>query len=100
MESQYKKGLKRRPDSIVFINGLPIIVGKLKSSQKVKVLSMHTKTMKGRKRTYPNFTFALGFSPRDDDYTAKVGSPTSGLERFFHWEGIENSETRSTKESS
>ncbi len=89
VEFQYSQGLKRRPDFVAFVNGLPLAVGEIKSLAEGQNFEDAYKDHQDKKKDVPQlyvYSQALVIS---DGYITKVGSPTSGLERFFFWEGIE-----------
>jgi len=89
VEFQYSKGL-RRPDFIVFINGLPLVIGELKSVWEGQNFRDAFKDHEEKKKDIPQLYTYAQVLVIADGYTTKVGSPTSGIERFFYWEGIES----------
>ena len=90
VEFQYQKGLKRRPDFVVFINGLPLVVGEIKSLAEGQSFKDAYKDHEEKKKDIPQLYVYAQVLVISDGYITKVGAPTSGLERFFHWEGIES----------
>ena len=90
VEFHYQKGLKRRPDFVVFINGLPLVVGELKSLAEGQSFKDAYKDHEEKKKDIPQLYVYSQVLVISDGYITKVGSPMSGLERFFHWEGIES----------
>jgi type I restriction enzyme R subunit len=88
VEYYRQNGLHRRPDLVVFINGIPIAVFELKgfnSNQTAKdAYNDHQVKMKDIPQLYL-YSQVIVVS---DGYETKYGSPQSGWERFFYWEGI------------
>lgn len=87
---QYQRDLRRRPDFVVFINGLPLAVGEIKSLTEGQNFKDAYKDHEEKKKDIPQLYAYAQVLVISDGYITKVGSPTSGLERFFHWEGIES----------
>lgn len=88
VEYQYESGSHRRPDIVVFINGLPIAVFELKSFNANETArdaySDHVVKMEDIPQLY---TYAQVLVASDGAET-KYGSITSSWDRFFVWEGI------------
>jgi type I restriction enzyme R subunit len=88
VEYYYQNRIHRRPDIVVFINGIPIAVFELKgfnSNQTAKdAYNDHQVKMKDILQLYLYSQFIVA----SDGYETKYGSPQSGWERFFNWEGI------------
>jgi type I restriction enzyme R subunit len=88
VEYYYQNGIHRRPDLVVFINGIPIAVFELKgfnSNQTAKdAYNDHQVKMKDIPQLYLYSQVIVA----SDGYETKYGSPQSGWERFFNWEGI------------
>jgi type I site-specific deoxyribonuclease, HsdR family len=88
VEYYYQIGIRRRPDIVVFINGIPIAIFELKgfnSNQTAKdAYNDHQVKMKDIPQLYLYSQVIVA----SDGYETKYGSPQSGWERFFYWEGI------------
>jgi type I restriction enzyme R subunit len=88
VEYYYQNRIHRRPDLVVFINGIPIAIFELKgfnSNQTAKdAYNDHQVKMKDIPQLYLYSQFIVA----SDGYETKYGSPQSGWERFFNWEGI------------
>jgi type I restriction enzyme R subunit len=88
VEYYHQNGVHRRPDLVVFINGIPIAVFELKgfnSNQTAKdAYNDHQVKMKDIPQLYLYSQVIVA----SDGYETKYGSPQSGWERFFYWEGI------------
>jgi len=86
----------RRPDVVVFINGLPIAVFELKNLANEKVT---VKDAFNQIQTYKNdipslFTYNE-LSIISDGHDARVGTLTSEMDRFMRWRTIEGEEVAS-----
>jgi type I restriction enzyme R subunit len=88
VEYYHQNGVHRRPDLVVFINGIPIAIFELKgfnSNQTAKdAYNDHQVKMKDIPQLYLYSQVIVA----SDGYETKYGSPQSGWERFFYWEGI------------
>ncbi len=88
VEYYHQNRMHRRPDLVVFINGIPIAVFELKgfnSNQTAKdAYNDHQVKMKDIPQLYLYSQVIVA----SDGYETKYGSPQSGWERFFYWEGI------------
>ena len=88
VEYYHQNGVHRRPDLVVFINGIPIAIFELKgfnSNQTAKdAYNDHQVKMKDIPQLYLYSQVVVA----SDGYETKYGSPQSGWERFFYWEGI------------
>ncbi|MDO4536312.1 MAG: type I restriction endonuclease subunit R [Clostridium perfringens] len=81
---------QRRPDIIVFINGIPLVVIELKSASDENVgieeAYNQIQTYKGDMPTLFNYN---AFCMLSDGINAKAGTITSNLERFMNWRSID-----------
>ncbi|MFZ8787135.1 type I restriction endonuclease subunit R [Thermocrinis sp.] len=88
VEYYHQNRIHRRPDLVVFINGIPIAIFELKgfnSNQTAKdAYNDHQVKMKDIPQLYLYSQVIVA----SDGYETKYGSPQSGWERFFYWEGI------------
>jgi type I restriction enzyme R subunit len=88
VEYYHQNRIHRRPDLVVFINGIPIAIFELKgfnSNQTAKdAYNDHQVKMKDIPQLYLYSQVIVA----SDGYETKYGSPQSGWERFFNWEGI------------
>ncbi|WP_139692745.1 type I restriction endonuclease subunit R [Sporolactobacillus terrae] len=80
-------GLKnRRPDLILFINGLPLVVIELKSASDDNVGIEHAyNQIQTYKRDIPSLFHYNAFCILSDGINAKAGTITSNFERFMNW---------------
>ncbi len=88
VEYQYEKEKYRKPDLVVFINGLPIAVFELKSFNANETARDAFLDHKIKIKDIPQLYIYSQIIVASDGYETKYGSPTSDWERFFVWEGI------------
>ena len=88
VEYQYEKEQYRRPDLVVFINGLPIAIFELKSFNADETARDAFLDHKTKIKDIPQLYVYSQIIVASDGYETKYGSPTSDWERFFVWEGI------------
>lgn len=76
----------RRPDLVVFINGIPLVVMELKSAidENVGIESAYNQ-IQTYKKDVPSLFNYNAFSILTDGVNAKVGTITSNLEWFMNW---------------
>jgi type I restriction enzyme R subunit len=83
---------KRRPDLVVFINGLPIAVIELKSPEdKNATLVSAWNQLQTYKAQIPALFFTNELLVISDGTEAKVGSVTAGMEWFGPWRTVDGS---------
>ncbi|RAK17367.1 type I restriction enzyme R subunit [Anoxybacillus vitaminiphilus] len=77
---------ERRPDLVIFINGIPLVVVELKSAsdEKVGIENAYTQ-IQTYKRDIPSFFYYNAFCILSDGINAKAGTITSDYERFMNW---------------
>ena len=88
VEYQYEKEQYRKPDLVVFINGLPVAVFELKSFNANETARDAFLDHKVKINDIPQLYIYSQIVVASDGYETKYGSPTSDWERFFVWEGI------------
>ena len=77
---------KRRPDLIIFINGLPLVVVELKSASDENVgIENAYHQIQTYKKDIENLFYYNAFCIISDGINAKAGTITSDLERFMNW---------------
>lgn len=82
--------VEKRPDVIVFINGLPLVVIELKSSSNEEVsISEGYNQLQTYKGTIPSLFVYNAFMVTSDGINARAGSLTSGEDRFMMWRTID-----------
>ncbi len=80
----------RRPDIIIFINGLPLVVFELKSPDAENAtISDAYNQIQTYKRDIPTLFYYNAFSIITDGYNSKVGTLTANEERFMNWRTID-----------
>ena len=88
VEYQFEKGLHRRPDIVVFINGIPLAVFELKSFNANETAKDAFNDHKTKMKDIPQLYVYSQVLVASDGLETKYGSPTSDWERFFVWEGV------------
>lgn len=78
-ETQY-----RRPDLILFVNGLPLVFIELKNSD-VKLKTAYDDNLKNYLRDIPQLFFFNQFCVLSNGIETRVGSFTADYEHFFEW---------------
>ena len=74
----------RRPDLILFVNGLPLVFIELKNSD-VKVKTAYEKNLKTYIKEIPQLFFFNQFCVLSNGSETRLGSFTAGYEHFFEW---------------
>jgi len=98
VEYQYEKEQYRKPDIVVFINGLPVAVFELKSFNANETARDAFLDHKTKIKDIPQLYVYSQIIIASDGYETKYGSPTSDWERFFVWEGILSDDDLKVKE--
>ncbi len=88
VEYQYQKDLYRRPDLVVFINGMPLAVFELKSFNAYETAKDAFYDHKVKMQDIPQLYVYTQILVASDGLETKYGSTNSDWERFFEWEGI------------
>lgn len=81
---QAPKASFRRPDVILYVNGLPLVFVELKNSN-VKLRSAYDDNLKSYKHDIPQLFHCNAFCLLSNAIESKVGSFTAGWEHFFNW---------------
>ncbi|MBL3645520.1 type I restriction endonuclease subunit R [Bacillus sp. RHFB] len=80
----------KRPDVILFVNGLPLVVFELKSSTDEKVgISQAYNQLQTYKKAIPSLFHYNAFMVTSDGINARAGTLTSNEERFMMWRTID-----------
>jgi type I restriction enzyme R subunit len=79
-------GINKRPDVILFVNGLPLVVCELKNAadENATIKSAY-KQIQTYKETIPSLFTYNAFCIISDGLEAKAGTLSSGLTRFMTW---------------
>lgn len=87
---------ERRPDLIIFVNGIPLVVIELKSATDENVgIEEAYNQIQTYKNDIPNLFNYNAFCILSDGINAKVGTITSNEERFMNWRSIDGREVES-----
>lgn len=87
-----ENGNNRRPDVIVFINGLPLVVIELKSPSKDEVGAENAyHQIRNYIHDIPSIFIYNAFCVISDLSVTKAGTLTSGLDRFMEWKSKDGS---------
>lgn len=80
----------KRPDIIVFINGIPLVVIELKTAtnEDVKLIDAYNQLQKYKNISIPTLFKYNEFLVISDGVTAKAGTITSNYQRFSDWKKI------------
>lgn len=81
--------IRRRPDLIVFINGLPVIFIELKNSN-IALRNAYDDNLLNYRKDIPLLFHYNSVCILSNGLETKVGSFNSGYEHFFHWLRPEN----------
>lgn len=81
---QAPKAAYRRPDVILYVNGLPLVFVELKNSN-VKLRSAYDDNLNSYKHDIPQLFNCNAFCLLSNAIETKVGSFTAGWEHFFNW---------------
>lgn len=87
-----ENGKERRPDIVVFLNGIPVVVIELKN-----IADEHVGMIDGfyqfqtYKKDIPSLFYYNAFMITSDGINAKVGTITSDLDRFMFWRTVDGS---------
>ena len=81
---QAPKAAYRRPDVILYVNGLPLVFIELKNSN-VKLRSAYDDNLSNYKHDIPQLFNCNAFCILSNAIETKVGSFTAGWEHYFNW---------------
>ncbi|WP_372612589.1 type I restriction endonuclease subunit R [Halomonas sp.] len=81
----------RRPDLVVFLNGLPLVVVELKdtANEQADLWTAYRQLQDYKAQIPPLFTYNALLAISDGDRT-RVGSLTAGSDRFSPWRALDN----------
>lgn len=98
VEYMYERESYRRPDLVVFINGIPIAVFEFKNFNADETAKDAFKDHKVKMKDIPQLYVYSQILGASDGLETKYGSPTSDWDRFFMWEGMESDDDVKVKE--
>lgn len=85
-----ESGVNKRPDIILFVNGLPLVVIELKNAVNEKTtVGAAFRQIETYKAMIPSLFTFNSFSVISDGLEAKAGSISAGLSRFMAWKSID-----------
>ncbi|WP_302951730.1 type I restriction endonuclease subunit R [Holdemania filiformis] len=83
---------KKRPDIILFLNGLPIVLIELKSpSNEETDVSEAYRQLRNYMKEIPSMFVYNAICVMSDQLTSKAGTITSGEDRFMEWKTVDGS---------
>mgnify|MGYP001860841890 FL=1 len=87
-----ENGNNRRPDAIVFVNGLPLVIIELKSPSKDEVGAENAyNQIRNYMQDIPSLFIYNAFCVISDLSVTKAGTITSGIDRFMEWKSKDGS---------
>ncbi|MDD3592796.1 MAG: type I restriction endonuclease subunit R [Sulfurovum sp.] len=91
-----ENGVNKRPDLILFVNGLPLVVVELKNAvdENATVKSAY-KQIQTYKETIPSLFTYNAFCVISDGIEAKAGTISAGFSRFMAWKSSDGKEEAS-----
>lgn len=91
-----ENGNNKRPDVILFVNGIPLVVIELKnpSDEKTTIRSAYNQ-LQTYKAIIPNLFTYNGLMVISDGLEAKAGSLSAGMTRFMSWKSADGKEEAS-----
>lgn len=87
----------RRPDILLYVNGLPLVFIELKNS-KIKLKSAFEDNLTNYKEDIPQLFLTNAFCILSNAIETKVGSFTAGWEYFFNWLRVEEEKEKIDRE--
>jgi len=88
IEYQYQSAQYRRPDLVIFVNGLPIAVFEFKNFNANETAKEAFDDHRIKKEDIPQLYIYAQVLGASDGLETKYGSVTSDWDRYFVWEGI------------
>lgn len=88
----YIENSEKRPDIVIFLNGLPIVVVELKSpSREETEVSEAYHQLRNYMQEIPSMFIYNAICVMSDQLTSKAGTITSGEDRFMEWKTTDGS---------
>ena len=85
-----ENGVNKRPDVILFVNGIPLVVMELKNAaDENATIRTAFQQIQTYKQTIPYLFTYNGFGVISDGLEAKAGTISSGYSRFMSWKSID-----------
>jgi type I restriction enzyme R subunit len=98
VECQYQKDEYRRPDLVVFVNGMPLAVFEFKSFNADETAKDAFYDHKAKMQDIPQLYVYAQVLVASDGLETKYGSVNSDWDRFFIWEGISGEDDLEVRE--
>lgn len=90
----------KRPDVVIFVNGIPLVVVELKSASDENVgIDEAYNQIQTYKRTIPTLFNYNAFCVLSDGINAKVGTLTSNIERYMNWRTVDGESIASLQDA-
>lgn len=91
-----ENGINKRPDVVLFVNGLPLVVIELKNAadENTTIKSAYQQ-LQTYKQTIPSLFTYNSFMIISDGLEAKAGSLSAGMSRFMSWKTADGKEEAS-----
>lgn len=90
----------KRPDVVIFVNGIPLVVVELKSASDENVgIDEAYNQIQTYKRTIPTLFNYNAFCVLSDGINAKVGTITSNIERYMNWRTVDGESIASLQDA-
>ena len=88
---------EKRPDIILFLNGIPIVLMELKSPSREETdISDAYRQLKNYMREIPSMFVYNAICVISDQLSSRAGTITSGIDRFMEWKTV-NGDTENTQ---
>jgi type I restriction enzyme, R subunit len=85
-----ENGVNKRPDVVLFVNGIPLVVMELKNAaDENATVGTAFKQIQTYKNTIPSLFTYNGFVVISDGLEAKAGTISAGYSRFMSWKSID-----------
>ncbi|MEX0812690.1 MAG: type I restriction endonuclease subunit R [Chitinophagales bacterium] len=89
-------GINKRPDVILFVNGIPLVVIELKNAaDENATIKSAFKQIETYKETIPSLFTYNAFTIISDGLEARAGTLSSGMSRFMAWKSADGKEEAS-----
>ena len=88
----FRENSNKRPDVIIFLNGLPIVLMELKSPSREETdASEAYRQLRNYMKEIPSMFIYNAICVMSDQLTSKAGTITSGEDRFMEWKTVDGS---------
>ncbi|MDD3981882.1 MAG: type I restriction endonuclease, partial [Spirochaetales bacterium] len=85
-----ENNVNKRPDIVLFVNGLPLVVIELKNpADENATIASALKQLQSYKEAIPSLFSYNGFLVISDGLEAKAGTLSSGMSRFMAWKTVD-----------